>query len=405
MNINNNIADAFSNLKSSKLRSFLAILGILIGTGSVVALVSSGELATRAALAQFKSLGTNLLSVSMYQQQSANKPGQSTGAGTAMHKKLSVKDAQNIVTASPYIDIAAPYTNAFATVTFKGHHLSASTIGATQSLATAIKIGVAKGRFISLLDHYSSYCFIGSGLANQLQQYGAANPIGKQIRIGSNIFTIIGVAKNWPQNNFFNQDINHSIIIPIQTSYILSKYTQINNIVFRLKTGAPITTVQASIKQYLAKHAPGNSLFVRSAQQLIAKMQAQQQTFTLLLGVIGGISLLVGGIGVMNIMLVSVVERRREIGIRRAIGAKKRDIQLLFVVESTTLSLFGGVLGVIFGVLASFLIAEFSHWQFTLFIIPPILGFVVSASLGIFFGFYPAYRASQLDPITALRSD
>ena len=234
---------------------------------------------------------------------------------------------------------------------------------------------------------------------------GVTNPIGTQIRMGKHIFTIVGIAQKWPENTFFNQNINSSIIIPIQTSFVLSKYTKINDIVFRLKPGAKIPAIKASITDYIDKHAPNNNLFIRSARQLIDKMQAQQRTFTLLLGVIGGISLLVGGIGVMNIMLVSVVERRREIGIRRALGAKKRDIQILFVVESTILSVFGGGLGVIFGIVSSFIIAEFSHWHFMLFIFPPIIGFSVSAAIGIFFGFYPAYRASQLDPIEALRSE
>ena len=141
------------------------------------------------------------------------------------------------------------------------------------------------------------------------------------------------------------------------------------------------------------------------AKQIIKSMEEQGRIFTLLLGLIGGISLLVGGIGVMNVMLVSVVERKREIGIRKAIGAKRRDIQMLFLIESIVLSLFGGVLGVIAGLGVAYVISLFSGWQFSLYLEPPLIGFGVSVFTGIFFGFYPAMRAARLDPIETLRSD
>lgn len=401
MMLSRNVADAFANLASSKLRSFLAILGILIGTGSVVALISSGELATDAALAQFKSLGTNLLSVSLSQRYSQD----TTDVAQQQAQKLTLPEALHITQANPDILIAAPYTSLYASLSYNGNTLYGGTIGATQALQSVIKINLIKGRFISMLDHYSNFCVIGNTIYDGIKKMGVSDPIGTQIRIGSQIFTIVGIAAKWPQNSFFNQDINNSIIIPIQTSFVISKYTKLDDLIFRLKTGANIEPIKKDITTYINNKAPNNNLFIRSAQQLIEKMQAQQRTFTLLLGVIGSISLLVGGIGVMNIMLVSVVERRREIGIRRALGAKKRDIQTLFIIESTILSVFGGFLGVILGITASFIIAQFSGWNFTLFLFPPIIGFTVSAAIGIFFGFYPAYQASHLDPIEALRSD
>ena len=170
-----------------------------------------------------------------------------------------------------------------------------------------------------------------------------------------------------------------------------------------LKPNTPIEPVIEEVKNYIKQHAPELSVFTRSPTQIIKSMKSQGQIFTLMLGMIGGISLLVGGIGVMNVMLVSVTERRREIGIRKAIGAKRKDIQFLFLIESVVLSLFGGLLGVFIGLLASYLIAYFSHWDFAFFITPPVIGFAVSVATGIFFGFYPALRASRLDPIETLR--
>jgi putative ABC transport system permease protein len=172
-----------------------------------------------------------------------------------------------------------------------------------------------------------------------------------------------------------------------------------------LKPNRPIEPIIEQLKQRIHEQAPKLSLFVRSAKQIIASMESQGRIFTLLLAVIGSISLLVGGIGIMNVMLVSVSERKKEIGIRKAIGAKKRDIQALFLVESAMLSLSGGFLGVILGSVITWVIAYFSQWPFQLYVIPPVAGFFVSVVTGIFFGFYPAKRAASLEPMASLRSE
>ena len=173
----------------------------------------------------------------------------------------------------------------------------------------------------------------------------------------------------------------------------------------RLTKNANIERVQEDIKKDYKKISPDKQLFFRSAKQLIDSMTSQRNTLTLLLALIGSISLVVGGIGVMNIMLVSVVERKREIGIRKAVGARSKDIRYLFLVESVALSLLGGVLGVLAGILTSYIIAVFAGWQFELFFTPPLIGFFVSVAVGVFFGYYPAHKASLLDPIQTLRAD
>lgn len=402
MKLSLHIQEALANLKAGKLRSFLAVLGILVGTGSVVALVSGGQLATRQALSQFAQLGTDLLSVSL-SSESADGGGGAVSSSTK--QKFTLEDALALKLTVPGIKNLAPYTTGYETISYQGVKLPGSIIGSVGSLRDAIKIKMLMGRFVSVFDKYSSYCVIGYDLYQELKAQGVLDPLGQQIQVGSTIFTIIGVADKWPESSFFNQDINQSIIVPIQTSMSISTYTEIRDIIIQLQPNAPIDQLQPAITQFMQKNYPNHQLFFRSPKELIDSMKAQSQVLTLLLGLIGSVSLLVGGIGVMNIMLVSVVERKREIGIRMAVGARRRDIQLLFLVESITLTLFGGIMGVILGIITSFVIAWFARWDFTIFILPPLIGFVVSVAIGIFFGFYPAYQASRLDPIKTLRSD
>jgi putative ABC transport system permease protein len=397
MNLATLIKESLGNLFSAKLRSILTLLGVLIGTASVVALVSSGQLATAHALAQFKTLGTDLLAVTM--NPSSSDPNQ------ASQQQITLDKLPIIRGASPDIEEMAPYTNYYSPITYEGSQIEGGIIGASQTLQEIIKIPVAVGRFVSYLDKNAFYTVIGNNVADKMKAAGALDPIGKQIRVGNNVYTVIGVAAPWPENIFMFADIDNSLIIPIQNSFLLSKYVQLQNIIFRLKPNADIDKVQNQITQAINKVSPGQQLFFRSAKQLIASMQKQRETLTLLLSLIGGISLLVGGIGVMNIMLVSVTERRREIGIRMAVGATGKNIAMMFITEAVTLTVIGGLLGILIGELISFVAAELSKWGFQFFILPPVIGFLVAALVGIFFGFYPAYKASQLDPIQTLRSE
>ena len=397
MEFTTHFQEAFTNLISAKLRSFLAILGILVGTASVVAMVSSGELATQHALEQFKKLGTDLLSVSFYQERAEDNQAQAHPFELAQVKKLQL--------AIPELKTIAPYITLYQTMSYAGHEIEGQIIAATPNLQEVIKLQVQQGRFISFLDDYEYHCFIGQGIYQQLKQQGLINPIGARIDLGDNLFRIAGVLAPWPENSFFNSDINHAIIVPIHTATLLSRHAEINNFVMRFDKNANIDKLQDEMTLYMKKISPNLRLFFRSPKQIIDSMANQQRTFTLLLGFIGSISLLVGGIGVMNIMLVSVTERRREIGIRKAIGADSASIRSLFIIEAIILALFGGILGVIIGVLISFLIAYFAHWEFHLFILPPLIGFAVSVAVGIFFGFYPAHQAAKLDPIATLRGE
>lgn len=387
------IHEALLNLFSAKLRSILALLGILVGTASVVSMISGGELATNEALKQFKTLGTDLLAVSL------------SDASDPSMNNLSLSEANLILNADNNILAVAPYTQLYSPIQFNGHEMSGSVLGVTESFANIVHTEIAMGRFISDLDHYAFFCVIGDALYQQIKRYSLANPIGQQIRVGKNILTIIGVLAPWPENSFVYASVDHSVILPIQTSFIFSQYAVINNIVVKLKENASSDVVQTHIENYLQSILPQKKYFFRSAKELVTRMAKQSQILTVFLGLIGGVSLIVGGIGVMNIMLVSVVERRREIGIRLAVGATRQDIRLLFLVEAIMLAVVGGLFGVLLGIVIAFIISLFWQWEFTLFLFPPLVGFLVSATTGVFFGFYPAHKASQLDPIQALRSE
>jgi putative ABC transport system permease protein len=397
MTFANHCQQALVNIMAAKLRSCLAVLGILVGTAAVVALLSCGRLATEKALAQFKSLGTDLLAVSVYQREASIASQDVT--------QLPLDFWRNIPLMVPDVLKIAPYSTAYQPMSFAGKTLAGVIIGADESLAQIIHIDLAQGHFVSFVQSFEHFCVIGHELAQQLKELTLDNPIGKQLRIGQALYTIIGVARPWKESGFFNEDINRAAIIPIAGIALISKDAKVNNAVLLLKPSINIDQVIAQITSLINKQAPSLSVFIRSAKQIIANMESQGRIFTLLLAVIGGISLLVGGIGVMNVMLVSVSERKKEIGVRKAVGAKNSEIQLLFLTESVMLSLLGGILGVLIGLIFTRIVAYFSHWPFTIYLIPPIAGFAVSVLTGIFFGFYPAKRAAELEPIVSLRSE
>lgn len=392
------IREAYLNLLSAKLRSFLAILGVLVGTASVVALVSGGQLATEHALSQFKRLGTDLLSATI--QDTSRR-------GETVIKTLNQDNLDDILGGHPGVLAYSPYAIDFSPVSFEGVRQQSNVVGITENLADIMKVKVASGRFISDFDGTQRFCVVGGVIAQKMVGPGRDTKrlIGQQIQSGQNFYTVVGVLEESGENMFFLVNLNKSILVPLDAALQLNKYAKINNIVFKLAPSADLQSMKADISASLHVFDPAKRLFFRSPQEIITSMQSQNRTFTLLLGFIGSIALVVGGIGVMNIMLVSVVERRREIGIRLAVGARGRDILLMFLSESIALTLFGGLLGVFFGELIAFLTAHFSGWHYHLYFMPLLVGFGVSALVGMFFGIYPAYQASKSDPIACLRSE
>ncbi|MDP3561534.1 MAG: ABC transporter permease [Legionellaceae bacterium] len=388
---------AYFNLIALKLRTSLAVLGILVGTAAIVALISCGQLATEKAMAQFKSLGTDLIAVSVIDETSTPLNREENEIPLQMWRQLPsmVSEIQHI----------SPYNSAYQPVRFQGRKLDTSIIGVDESLASIINIHPEKGRFVSSLESFERFCVIGHKLAEQLKQINAHDPLGQRLQIDREIYTIVGITAPCEQNNFFTEDIDAAIMIPIVGMKQINKNNKVTNALILLKTDKNIDAIIEHIQYVINIQRPNLNLYFRSAKQIIASMESQRLIFTLLLSVIGSVSLFVGGIGVMNVMLVSVSERKKEIGIRKAIGARKGEIQSLFLVESVILSLLGGILGVALGLIFTWIVSYFNQWTFKIDVTPVLIGFTVSVVTGVFFGFYPARCASRLEPIVSLRSE
>lgn len=383
------------HLLASKLRSLLAVLGVTIGTAAVVALLSSGSLATQSVIAQFQQLGTNIVAVTI-------------GRGVERHAQshaLELSDIQHVKRMVPSVQEIIGLAYMYPTIRYQGRELRAQTLGSQQSLQLLLRLQLVSGRFLSSLDKTAAFAVIGADIAKQLRRLGVLDPVGAELQVGQRYVTVIGVLAPTKSSFFVAADLNKSIVLRVPALRQIDARTYIRELLVRFTQDTSIPELQTALHASLNAVLDKPRLMFRDPQRLIDSINKQQRTFTWLLGAIGGIALLVGGIGIMNIMLVSVVERRREIGVRLAVGAKPRDVQHLFLWEGVTLSLVGGLIGGLLGELVTWLICLFASWPFELLPWPLFLGFGVSVMVGVFFGYYPALRASRLDPIVALREE
>jgi putative ABC transport system permease protein len=307
--------------------------------------------------------------------------------------------------AIPSIQEIAPFVQGGANVSFNGNAQNTVEAGVTGAFAKVARVRMREGRFISELDKFELFCVLGSTVAGQLSGPQGTVRLGSNLRIGQYIFTVIGILEPTLQSPMMPLDSNETLFISIPNARRILPSSQITTALARLAPNAGAETAAAQAVAYFRPKLHDSQLQVQSAEQLIAGMASQMQLFELLLGAIGAISLVLGGVGVMNIMLVSVSERHREIGLRLAIGARRRDIQILFLFEAVILAVVGGGIGIVLGIGASYGFALTSAWTFVLSPTAAPLGAGVSVLVCIFFGFYPAFMASRLNPITALRAE
>lgn len=394
MIIKANIEMGMRSLLASKQRTLLALLGIVIGIGSVIAMVSVGIIASEHALKQFKEMGTDYFVVSK---------GWGGGFGENA-PKITLEQAVELPHRVANILESTPMGSSGTNFTYQGQNYSAQVLATMGNFLTINRFTIKEGRYLSDLDVNMNYCVVGSETIDEMKEKGVTKFVGDEFMFRDRLFTVVGVLEKTASGGMKPFNANRSIMIPISTFMRSFEDPEISNIIGRIKPGAVAKEVADDIKNYFHLVDPQLEIEIQTAEELIEQQNKQSQLFTLLLAAIGSISLIVGGVGVMNVMLVSVSERKKEIGIRRALGALQRDIQLQFLMESLVLCLIGGFIGLLIGIGASYFLAEHNGWEFMISKAAILLGIGVSTGVGLFFGYYPARQAAMLDPIVALRS-
>ncbi len=392
------------SLSANKSRSALTILGIVIGIGSVIAMVSVGQGATSQITSSIETLGTNLLVVMPGSSRAGVVRG---GMGSA--STLTMADVESIRSGVNNVQAVAPVVSSRKQVTAKGTNTNTSITGIDADYFTIKNVVIDSGSAItaSQLNAKSKVAILGPTTRDDLFGIGATNVIGQKIRIGSQEFTIIGVTQTKGGTGMGSSD--DIIYVPITTAqqYITGNQT-VTNINIQVSSDKLMATVQTDVTSLLlTRHKiadpAGADFSIMNQADMLSAMSSVTGTLTWLLGAIAGISLVVGGIGIMNMMLTSVTERTREIGLRKSLGAKKADISSQFIAESIALTFIGGIIGVIIGWLASYLVSYFAGMTTVVSYYSVLLAVGISAMIGIVFGYYPAQRAAKLDPIEALR--
>ncbi len=403
---------AWVGVATHKLRSFLTILGVVIGVAAVITLMSIGKGTSARILSNFQNLGSNLLFISPGATVSSFNVRSALGSA----QTLTFEDATAISSQVAEIELVVPYRTTSMQIIAGNNNIGAMITGVTPEYQDIYKLTLSSGYFIqpNQYDSAQKAAVLGSGIKETL--FGDDDPVGQSVRMGSHVWRIIGVLE--PRGQSFGIGSNdNSVIIPLSTLQQIVTQSRnsrgeniVNGIVLSVTHEKYLSQVMTDITNLLRnRHRLSinaeNDFNITSIQQLTSTISEATNILTLLLGAIAAISLLVGGIGVMNIMLVSVIERTREIGIRKALGARERDIWGQFVIEATFMTLVGGILGILIGWGASYIVSRFTQLPTIVSADIVILAVSVSAGIGIFFGFYPAWQASRLNPIEALRHE
>ena len=404
MDFREGVQVAFTAVIANKMRSALTMLGIIIGVGAVVTMVALGKGAENAVKERIQALGSNLLFVSPGSSRSGMV---SMGAGSSV--KLTRKDVDALQAQCPEILAVVPEFGRSTQVKYGNKNTNTRITGTTANYGEVRNVAAVQGRYFSPQEELTRarVCLIGSTVRDNLFDSGE-DPIGKTLRISRMNFQVLGVLETKGQSGgWMNPD--DQILIPLATAQMrLFGVDFISNSAIQVADASLMDKVFYDIerimrRQHRLRDTQDNDFSIRNQADIISTFTSTSQTFTALLAGIAGVSLMVGGIGIMNIMLVSVTERTREIGVRKAVGARRRDIMIQFLMEALTLSLLGGTIGVLAGISASHLMARFFEWNTLVSPESIIVSFLFSAAVGVIFGLYPARKAALQDTIVALR--
>ena len=395
-------------LRVNKLRSVLTMLGIIIGVAAVIAMVGVGSGAKARVAEQIQSLGSNLIIVL-----SGSVTSSGIRLGTGSQLTISEDDAAAIAREVPLVQVASPAVRGTAQVVYGNLNWATVIQGVTPDYFEARDWPLTDGRGINPEDVEGATKIALVGQTTALNLFGESEPLGQIIRIKKVPFTVVGVLSRKGQNSW-GQDQDDVIMIPISTAkkkvlgVSQANPRSVGSISVKVRPDEDMAEAESQIRALLRQRHrlqpfQDDDFWLRNLSEVLQAQEEQQQVMSYLLAAIASVSLLIGGIGIMNIMLVSVTERTREIGLRMAVGARRRHILLQFLIEAVTLSLIGGIIGIALGLSGSRAISYFAEWRTLVAPESIVIAFGFAAGIGIFFGFYPARKASRLDPIEALR--
>lgn len=397
---------ALAALTANRLRAILAILGIVVGVAAVIVMMAVGEGAKREVLGKIQALGTNVIIVSAGQVKNVSGRPQVVGSVTTLDRR----DARAILDECPAVARVVPVQSRKMAVKSGTGTTNSTVVGASEEFAVVRQFRAQAGRFFDADEVLGAQrvAVVGQTVLTNLDLRGSV--VGETIRIGNVPFEVIGILER-KGLNYAGVDEDDQIVIPISTAlrrlfnvtHLSSLYLQARDERSMVLTATQVTDLLR--ERHRIKPGRADDFMVQTQAEILATAQETGQTFSLLLGSIAGISLLVGGIGILALMVISVRERTREIGVRRAVGARQQDILLQFVMEATTLSLLGGLVGTAVGLAGGLALSRATGWPTAVSPSAVFLAFGVSAATGVFFGAYPARRASRLDPIEALRAE
>ncbi len=408
-----------------RLRSLLTMLGIVFGVCSVIAMLAIGEGASYEAQEQIKNLGSQNIILKSAKPPEEQKVSDKSSQGYVLQYGITYTDVKRIRATIPGVTIVMPTRNIREYVWNISRRVDCDIIGSVPWYPEMRNQRVIEGRFFTDndMDARTSVCVLGAEMVPVL--FPVESPLGKQVRVGANYYTVIGImeARASVANNDGSPDAakpaTHRMFIPLETARLRygevlmrrragsfeAERVQLHEITVKVESLDAVTGVAEAIKTLMERNHKKMDYEVVVPLELLKRAERTKQIFNIVLGSIAAISLLVGGIGIMNIMLASVTERTREIGIRRALGARRRDIIVQFLVETVILSGAGGILGVLLGVIIPFVVSHTAGMKTIITFWSPILAFTISGLVGVIFGIYPAIRAAQMDPVEALRHE